>query len=48
MNQTLKRSFVGFHLTLSGVVFVQSIWAAYNAFTVHVTIGEFELHLLFT
>jgi hypothetical protein len=34
MNQSLRRSFVGFHLTLAGVVFVQSLLTAYNALLV--------------
>jgi hypothetical protein len=31
MNQSLRRSFVGFHLTLASVVFVQSVLAVYKA-----------------
>ena len=31
MNQSLRRSFVGFHLTLASVVFVQSVLAIFKA-----------------
>jgi len=31
MNQSLRRSFVGFHLTLASVVFVQSVLAVFKA-----------------
>ena len=31
MNQSLRRSFVGFHLTLASVVFVQSVFAVFKA-----------------
>ena len=34
MNQSLRRSFVGFHLTLASVVFVQSVVTAFNAFLI--------------
>ena len=34
MNQSLRRSFVGFHLTLASVVFVQSVLKAFKAFLV--------------
>ncbi len=34
MNQSLRRSFVVFHLTLASVVFIQSILTAINAFWV--------------
>jgi hypothetical protein len=34
MNQSLRRSFVGFHLVLAIVVFVQSVFTAIKAFSV--------------
>lgn len=33
MNRSLRKSFVGFHLTLAGVVLVQSLFTAFNAYS---------------